>query len=502
MSPELLMSRFSQVIETPNAIARLRRFFIDLAVSGRLRDDHDALRREGWPHVQLGDVVDLSYGKGLAQADRTLEGPVAVYGSNGIVARTHTALAESPSIIVGRKGSAGALRIANGPSWTTDVAYYIKPPPSFDIRFLFFALQSLGLESLGKGVKPGLSRSDAYPLLLPHPPLIDQRRVVGKVEELMVLCDELEAAQIHRETRRDRLRATSLRNLIASHESREAARFFLRHSPRMITKPDHVSALRQAILDLAVQGRLVPQDVTEEPARELLREVGSDIARRNSPQGDDVSLSQQRLPPGWESISLSKIFKVTGGIQKQPKRTPRGNAWPYVGVSNVQRGRLDLRTVAKFELFLGELEKFRLEPGDLLIVEGNGSATEIGRCARWNGEIPDCVHQNHIIRCRPLRPSLERFALLYLNSPLGTATMRKLAITTAGLYSLSVGKIQRITLLLPPLGEQVRIVDELMSVCDELEQSLATEQNERTKLLEALLQNALGKGEAEELNSR
>jgi type I restriction enzyme, S subunit len=71
-------------------------------------------------------------------------------------------LAQHPAVIVGRKGSAGALNLCDGPSWTTDVAYFVEPPPFFSLRFLFNALATLDLDKLGKGVKPGLSRSDAY----------------------------------------------------------------------------------------------------------------------------------------------------------------------------------------------------------------------------------------------------------------------------------------------------------------------------------------------------
>lgn len=318
----------------------------------------------------------------------------------------------------------------------------------------------------------------------------------------MALCGELEAAQTEREARCDRLRTTSLRNLVARDESKDSARFFLRNSSRMITKPEHVGGVRQAILDLAVRGRLVPQDPGDEPAAELLSEIEALVGRMSPfPAPSSLGAGKRSLqdppPPGWVSAQVSQVFKVTGGIQKQPKRLPRDNARPYLGVSNVQRGRLDLRTVARFELFPGELERLRLESGDLLVVEGNGSPTEIGRCARWSGEIADCVHQNHIIRCRPLLPDLDEFALLYFNSPSGTATMRELAITSAGLYSLSVGKIQRITMPLPPLAEQHRIVakvDELMAVCDALEKSLAAEQTERGWLLESLLHETLEDG--------
>ena len=82
-----------------------------------------------------------------------------------------------------------------GPSWTTDVAYFVEAPNYFDLRYLLIGLQTLDLESLGKGVKPGLSRSDVYELPLSIPPLPEQHRIVAKVDELMALCcDRLEAS--------------------------------------------------------------------------------------------------------------------------------------------------------------------------------------------------------------------------------------------------------------------------------------------------------------------
>ena len=185
---------------------------------------------------------------------------------------------------------------------------------------------------------------------------------------------------------------------------------------------------------------------------------------------------------------------MSGGIQKTPARAPKSNAYPYLGVGNVYRGRLDLAEVKQFELATGELERFRLEAGDILVVEGNGSASEIGRCATWAGEIENCVHQNHIIRCRPKVLELSTYTAIYLNSPDGRADMTRLSITSAGLYSLSVGKIRSISLPLPPLTEQRRIiakVDELMALCDRLQASLDAGKKTRSRVLDALLHQAL-----------
>jgi type I restriction enzyme S subunit len=92
------------------------------------------------------------------------------------------------------------------------------------------------------------------------------------------------------------------------------------------------------------------------------------------------------LPSGWEWIDAGSITQVQGGIQKQPKRRPVANSFPFLRVANVLRGRLDLGDVHEIELFDGEIERYRLQPGDLLVVEGNGSPDQIGRAAQWHGE--------------------------------------------------------------------------------------------------------------------
>ena len=116
----------------------------------------------------------------------------------------------------------------------------------------------------------------------PPPPLAEQHRIVAKVDELMALCDQLEAAKTEREQSRDRLVAASLHHLNPPADAEEAntpeafrdhARFIFNHLPRLTTRPAHIKQLRQTILNLAVRGKLVPQDPNDEPAAELLKQV-------------------------------------------------------------------------------------------------------------------------------------------------------------------------------------------------------------------------------------
>ncbi|RIK09789.1 MAG: hypothetical protein DCC49_05060 [Acidobacteria bacterium] len=160
-------------------------------------------------------------------------------------------------------------------------------------------------------------------------------------------------------------------------------------------------------------------------------------------------------------VPVGEIADVRGGIQKQPKRKPKDNAAPFLRVANVGHGRMDLRDVHEIELFDGELERCRLQAGDLLVVEGNGSPDQIGRSAVWQGEIDDCVHQNHLIRVRP-GPQLDpEFLGLYWNAPSTRAQLTAVASSTSGLHTLSTAKVKRIEVPAAPIDRQKAIVAHL-----------------------------------------
>lgn len=162
------------------------------------------------------------------------------------------------------------------------------------------------------------------------------------------------------------------------------------------------------------------------------------------------------LPTGWVWSTVDEVSDVAGGVQKSPKRKPRSNAFPMLRVANVLAGRLDLAEVNQIELLEGELDKLRLEPGDVLVVEGNGSVSQVGRVALWKGEIPDCVHQNHIHRVRPsLNPSYLKY---WLESPPARSAIQHVASSTSGLYVLSGRKLRRLPVPVAPASEQERIV--------------------------------------------
>ena len=185
--------------------------------------------------------------------------------------------------------------------------------------------------------------------------------------------------------------------------------------------------------------------------------------------------SNRGLPSHWSRTTIGEVAEVRGGIQKQPKRRPNKNPAPFLRVANVLRGELLLDEIHQIELFDGEIERYRLQAGDLLVVEGNGSPQQIGRAASWVDEIADCVHQNHLIRVRP-GPSLDPgYLALYWNAPHTASVLRDVASSTSGLYTLSTAKVKSIPIPLAPLPEQRRIaeeVDQQLEKHSRLEQSI------------------------------
>jgi type I restriction enzyme S subunit len=363
-------------------------------------------------------------------------------------------------------------------------------------------------QASGKGIGiNNLNKKALDNLLVPVPPIEEQHRIVQKVDELMALCDRLEQQTSDQLEAHETLVDTLLGTLTQSENATELADNWARlatHFDTLFTTEQSIEKLKQTILQLAVMGRLVEQDAGDEPATKLVERVKADKAlliknKEIKAQAKLKSTHQEetsrKMPGHWVSATLDDLSHVQGGIQKQPKRRPQEHRYPYLRVADVQRGFLmACSDLPEFELFNDELRQYRLKEGDILVVEGNGSAEEIGRCAIWDGRVPNCVYQNHLMRVRPIVTNTSDYIALYLNSPLGINEMKRLAVTSSGLYNLSVGKIRSIPVPLPPLHEQIRIVqkvDELMALCDKLKERLNQANATRSQLAESVVEGAL-----------
>jgi type I restriction enzyme S subunit len=192
-------------------------------------------------------------------------------------------------------------------------------------------------------------------------------------------------------------------------------------------------------------------------------------------------------------IPVAEISEVRGGIQKSPNRIAGNNPVRYLTVAHVHRNYISLDDPRFFEVSPAELNLWRLKAGDVLVIEGNGSADQIGRSALFRGEIDPCVHQNHVIRIRPDQKQINpEYLNFYFNSPIGKQEIQSRSRTTSGLRTLSVGRIKEINVMVPSLSLQQQIITYLATVQSQID-TLKRRQNEIATELNALLPSILDK---------
>lgn len=190
---------------------------------------------------------------------------------------------------------------------------------------------------------------------------------------------------------------------------------------------------------------------------------------------------------------ITNFFEITGGLTKNSRRNELPLQMPYLRVANVYYNHLDLSEIKEIGVTEQEIDRCLLEKNDLLFVEGNGSKAQIGRVAIWNGQIPKCLHQNHIVKGRPLGNMLSEYALYYLISNEGRKQIVNVAKSTSGLYTLSTNKIKGLRVPYCDLNDQKRILDDVkekLSVYDSIEYTIDTSLQQAEALRQSILKQA------------
>lgn len=263
-------------------------------------------------------------------------------------------------------------------------------------------------------------------------------------------------------------------------------------------RPEHVLDFEIPLPPVAEQQRIVVR------IKNLSAKIEEARGLRCGSTVEAEALQSSATAEAFASISaaphvpIEDLAEVRGGIQKGPHRAPGSNPVRYFTVAHVQRNRISLSDPRFFEVNSEELDRWRLESGDVLIIEGNGSPKQIGRAALFRGEIRDCVHQNHVIRVRPNREVIDpEFLNSYLNGPIGQDEVHARSRTTSGLRNLSIGRIKQMAIPVPSLDKQHLIVAYLDNLQEKLE-VFKRLQAETVVALDALLpsiQNKAFKGE-------
>lgn len=271
--------------------------------------------------------------------------------------------------------------------------------------------EQISLSSVGIG-QPNVNGTTLSALSIPIPPYQEQQRISNEINRWFTLIDELESNED------DLLKA--------------------------------IDKAKSKILDLAIHGKLVPQDPNDEPAIELLKRINPKF------EPCDNKLDSTQLPESWCWTTLGNIFNHNTGKALNKSDLQEGSFLPYITTSNVYWNRFDLSEIKEMYFKDSEIDKCTITKGDLLVCEGG----DIGRSAIWSYDYDICI-QNHIHR---LRAKGDVSHLLYLYVLMFYKWTDRIRGNGIGLQGLSSRLLDKIIVPLPPYQEQLRIVSKIEEV--------------------------------------
>ena len=180
------------------------------------------------------------------------------------------------------------------------------------------------------------------------------------------------------------------------------------------------------------------------------------------------------VPHGWQCTTLREIAEIIGGVTKDTKKS-LGQGFrevPYLRVANVQRGRLDLTEMKLISASEADIQKLKLLPGDILLNEG-GDRDKLGRGWIWQGQLPLCIHQNHVFRARLSSRDIDPLYVAHFTNSMAQAYFAEQGSQTTNLASISLTKLGSLPIWLPPSKEQTRIVAKLEELLSDLDAGVA-----------------------------
>ena len=568
MNAEQLLQHFERISEAPDAIKRLRRFILDLAVRGKLVEQDpseepasELVKRitaekvmlvkageikkqkplgalpespfpipSNWCWSQLAEIGVLSPRN---EAPDTLEVsfvPMPLIAADYGVANQHeirpwaeikkgyTHFAEGDVGLAKitpcfENGKSSVFRNLTGGLGSGTTELYIVRPLFVNQDYILLFLKSPHFIETGIPKMTGTAGQKRVPTNyfsnspFPLPPLAEQHRIVAKADELMSLCDQLEAAKAEREKCRDSLVAASLQRLNQPAEEeetfREYARFTFNNLPQITTRAAHIKQLRQTILNLAVRGKLVEQRFIDGSAIDELKSIteqrGTSKKGRRSSQvtneGEALNTIKKAVPSSWFCAYLGDIVDplktISYGVLVPGDNIPGG-----VPLVRAQDLCLSGHPQKPNKCIAPDVERAyartRLEGGEILLCVV-GSIGKIGIApSEWAG----ANIARAVARIKPVPQVYRDYLLLFLQSQNAQSSFKDSTRTLAQ-PTLNIGLIEQTPIPLPPLAEQQRIVAkvaELMAICDQLESQITEKEQDSRRFLESVLADALAPG--------
>lgn len=470
---------------------------------------------QGWEWVRLGEIGIWKSGSTPSRTNSNYYGGNIPWVKSGEVKQgritqtdesiTELALNEC-SISLNPKGSVlvamyganiGEVGILDIEATTNQAICACRTYAEFDERYLLSLISSLKPYFISQGAgaaQPNISREKIVATPFPLPPLPEQHRIVAKIDELMARCDELE--QLHRTQQDKRLTVHTaavqqLLNIAKPQQHQRAQQFLAEHFGALYTVKENVAELRKAILQLAVMGKLVPQDSNDQPTSELLKEIEAEKQRlakegkikapKPLPPIKPAEVLYE-LPQGWKWMRLGELgITQTGTTPPSKDRENYGDHIPFIGPGDIKGGSISYSGDGLSEqgLASGRL----IDANSILMVCIGGS---IGKHAIAGRDIA-CNQQINTLT--PYKQISEKYIFYVMGGPI----FQNAVFSQAGGSATPIINKQKwsaIPVPIPPAHEQYRIVariDQLMALCDALDQQIDAATAKQTELLCAVM---------------
>ncbi|WP_436932909.1 restriction endonuclease subunit S [Escherichia coli] len=413
-------------------------------------------------------------------------------------------LAPAGSVLMVCIGTIGKCQVVNQPCTFNQQINSVTPFID-NSEFIFLCLSSAYFQSLAWSKSSSttiaiLNKGKWESLLLPLPPLEEQLKLIKTVKKLMSLCDQLEQHSLTSLDAHQQLVETQLTTLTDSQNAEELAENWARiseHFDTLFTTEASVDALKQTILQLAVMGKLVPQDPNDEPASELLKRIAQEKAQlvkegKIKKQKPLPPISDEEkpfeLPDGWEYIYLNDICSlITDGTHQTPKYTTEGR--PFISAQCVKPFKFmpeNCRYVSEEDHNL-YIKNRNPEQQDILLSRVGAG---IGECAVIDTDLEFSIYVSTAL-IKPVKKYINsQYICIWLNSPIGRLFSSNYTYgkgVSQGNLNLSL--IRTFVISLPPYLEQQLIVDktlEYLEICEKLKFRIQSAKQTQVHLADAL----------------
>ena len=482
---------------------------------------------QSWSWVYLNDLGDWGAGATPSRANSAYYGGSIAWFKSGELNEEFISQAEETvtelalkecslrenkigDVLIAMYGATiGKSSILSVPATTNQAVCACTPFGGVYNRFLLLLLRAFKSRFIGMGAggaQPNISREKIITTLVPLPPLPEQHRIVAKVDELMAFCDQLEQTQSDNIAAHAQLVEALFATLTNSSDHNELQNNWQRiaaHFDTLFTTEHSIDQLKQTILQLAVMGKLVPQNPFDEPASELIKKIAAEKSqlikegkiKKEKPLPEITDEEKPfELPSGWEFLRKNQVLNFLNGYAFKSEwfQTDGVRLLRNVNISHGITNWGDAAYIS--EVMANEFNGFSLNEGDIVLTLDRPIISTGLKCAVIQKEDLPCLLLQRVARLSSYANVVsDKFLLLWLNSNyfIGALDPGR----SNGVPHISTTQVGNMVIPLPSLNEQHRIVtkvDALMALCDTLKANLQNAQTTQLALADALVEQAVG----------